>query len=77
MLVSVLNQWENRFPALTLVVNMPNILSMNCKHIICLDEIGLILLQPMVVPATGSGRAQNDRFMVLDSLFANFSHKCL
>ena len=26
----------------------------------------------MVVPLTDSGRAQNDRFMISDSLFANF-----
>ena len=26
----------------------------------------------MLVPPTDSGRAQNDRFMISDSLFANF-----
>ena len=38
----------------------------------CINDLGLILLQPMVVPPTDSGRAQNDRFVISDSLFANF-----
>ena len=45
---------------------------MNCKHIICIDGLCLISLQLMVIRPAGSGRAQNDRFMVSNSLFANF-----
>ena len=74
ILVSIQYQLKNKhFPAFTLVENMPNIIkSMNCKHKNCIDELSVILLRPKVVPPTGSGRAQNDIFMVSDSLFANF-----
>ena len=46
--------------------------SMKCNHKNCMDDLGLMLLQPMVVPRTDSERVQNDLFMVSDSLFANF-----
>ena len=46
--------------------------SMNYKHIIWLDDLGLISLQPIVVCATGCGRAQNNRSMIQAWLFANF-----
>ena len=45
---------------------------MNPKHIVGIDALGLISLRPMVVHPAGSGRAHNDRFIISDSLFANF-----
>ena len=46
--------------------------SMNYKHIIYINDLSLISLQRIVVPPTGSGRAQTGGLMVPDSLFANF-----